>query len=491
MLGQEQKGRFQVVEVEPMKLIIVASRDRAASETIRACFGPEYRVEVAFSKEGCLTLFRKKRCEFLFIDMDILFDGLDSGNGGNPYKTCLQPFWQIYPSAEIIVISTQEKIRHSVMAVKAGASNYITYPVNADEVKHVTENLYNSVLMRSELDYLRDKFWQGEPLELFKTNSPLMERAFEKVQALAPTNTTVLLTGETGTGKGLIAKLIHRHSARRNAQFITIHCGAIPDSLLESELFGHEKGAFTGADRRKLGKFEIAQKGTIFLDEIGTMTPSAQIKLLQVLQERTFQRVGGEVTIEADVRIIVATNADLKQMSENGLFRKDLYYRLNVFPIELPPLRDRIEDLPHISDFILQKLNKMHAKEVHDIDPRVMAAFEKYSWPGNIRELENILERAYLITRSSVLTPESFPAELFSASSSQLAPMFDVAISLADMRQRTTETYLRNLLTHHKGRIQKTADAAGISTRQLHKLMSAYGLKKEAFKSAASVGLMP
>ena len=266
------------------------------------------------------------------------------------------------------------------------------------------------------------------------------------------------------------------------------NCGAIPDSLLESELFGHEKGAFTGADRRKLGKFEIAQKGTLFLDEIGTMTPSAQIKLLQVLQEKTFQRVGGEVSIEADVRVIVATNADLKQMRDNGLFRKDLYYRLNVFPIEIPPLRERIEDLPHISDFILQKLNRMHAKDVHDIDPRVMHAFEKYSWPGNIRELENILERAYLIERSSVLMPESFPAELFIASSSRLAPMLDIALSLAEMRRRTTEAYLRNLLVHYRGRIQKTADAAGISTRQLHKLMNAYGLKKETFKSGTSVG---
>jgi transcriptional regulator with PAS, ATPase and Fis domain len=345
--------------------------------------------------------------------------------------------------------------------------------------------------MRSELDYHRDKFWQGEPLELFKTNSPIMERIFEKVQALAPTNTTVLLTGETGTGKGLIAKLIHRHSTRAEAQFITVHCGAIPDSLLESELFGHERGAFTGADRRKLGKFEIAQKGTIFLDEIGTMTPSAQIKLLQVLQERTFHRVGGEVALEADVRIIVATNSDLKRMSEDGVFRKDLYYRLNVFPIEIPPLRERIEDLSHIADFILQKLNKMHAKEIHDIDPRVMVAFEKYSWPGNVRELENIMERAYLIERSSVLTPESFPSELFDASPPRITPELDVGLTLADMRRRTTENYLKNLLAFYKGRIQKTADAAGISTRQLHKLMVFYGLKKETFKLGAPPGSGP
>jgi DNA-binding NtrC family response regulator len=468
-----------------MKSIIVSSGDRSACETIRACFRPEYSVRITSSKEGCLTLFKKKRCEFLLVDVDILLCGVDHSNTGNPYKTCLQPFWQISPAAEIIVMSTPKKIRDAVMVVKAGASNYITYPINTDELKHVTESIYNSALMRSELDYHRDKFFQGEPLELFKTNSPLMERIFEKVQALAPTNTTVLLTGETGTGKGLIAKLIHRHSTRAQAQFITVHCGAIPDSLLESELFGHERGAFTGADRRKLGKFEIAQKGTIFLDEIGTMTPSAQIKLLQVLQERTFHRVGGEVTLEADVRIIVATNSDLKKMSEDGVFRKDLYYRLNVFPIEIPPLRERIEDLPHIANFMLQKLNKMHAKEVHDIDPRVMEAFEKYSWPGNIRELENIMERAYLIEKSSVLTPESFPSELFDASPSRTTPVLDVGLTLADMRRRTTEGYLRNLLAFYKGRIQKTADAAGISTRQLHKLMVSYGLKKETFKSGA------
>lgn len=474
-----------------MKLIIVASRDRAACETIRRCFKPEHRVEVAVSKEGCLALFKKKRSEFLFIDMDLLVEGMDLDANGVPYKACLQPFWQVFPTAEIIVMSTQERIRHAVMAVKAGASNYITYPVNADELRLVTENIYKSVLMRSELDYHRDKFWQGEPLDLFTTTSPLMRAVYEKVQALAPTDTTVLLTGETGTGKGLLAKLIHRHSNRSGAQFITVHCGAIPDTLLESELFGHEKGAFTGADRRKLGKFEIAHKGTLFLDEIGTMTPSAQIKLLQVLQERIFQRVGGEVSLEADVRILVATNADLNHMRDHGLFRKDLFYRLNVFPIEVPPLRERLEDLPHISDFILQKLNRLHAKEVHHIDSKVMDAFAQYAWPGNIRELENILERAYLIETSSVLTPESVPAELFTASRSRRPPVLDTSLSLADMRRRTTEVYLRNLLALHRGRIGRTAEAAGISTRQLHKLMHAYKLKKELFKPVAAKRIVP
>ena len=466
-----------------MKTIIVASQNQMACDTVRSCFRAEYRVEVASNKESCLAFFKKKRCEFLLIDVEILRNGSEPGNGSNIYKDALQPFWQIFPTTEIIVMSSQENIREAVMVVKAGAGNYITYPIHIDELRHVVDSSYKTLLMRSELDYLRAKLWNGDPPEMFMTNSPGMKKIFERVLTLAPTNTTVLLTGETGTGKGLLAKLIHRHSTRANAQFITIHCGAIPDTLLESELFGHEKGAFTGADRRKLGKFEIAQKGTLFLDEIGTMTPSAQIKLLQVLQEKTFQRVGGEVALESDVRIIVATNADLRLMSEQGLFRKDLYYRLNVFPIEVPALRERVEDIPHLAELFLRKLNKLNSKEIRYIDPRVAEAFKRYSWPGNIRELENLIERAYLLEKSSVLMPESFPGELFAFHPSKPNILPDVSCSLAEMKRQITGSYLRNLLSFHKGRIQRSATAAGITSRQMHKLMKQHGIKKEDYKS--------
>ena len=226
----------------------------------------------------------------------------------------------------------------------------------------MTESINESLLLQSELDYLRDRFWQADSLEIVQTRCPGMKTVFDKIRSVAPTKSTVMLTGETGTGKGVMANLIHKHSNRSEAQFISVHCGAIPDTLLESELFGHEKGAFTGAVRRKLGKFEIAKGGTIFLDEIGTVTPSAQIKLLQILQDGTFQRVGGEETLEANVRVIAATNTDLKRMCDDGLFRKDLYYRLNVFPIEIPPLRERMEDIPHFVDVFLRKMNKFHLK---------------------------------------------------------------------------------------------------------------------------------
>jgi transcriptional regulator with GAF, ATPase, and Fis domain len=333
---------------------------------------------------------------------------------------------------------------------------------------------------------LRDHFWRADSLEIVQTKSLAMKSVFDKIRSVAPTKSTVLLVGETGTGKGVLANLLHRHSNRRDSQFISVHCGAIPDTLLESELFGHEKGAFTGAVRRKLGKFEIAKGGTIFLDEIGTITPSAQIKLLQVLQDGTFQRVGGEDTLEANVRVIAATNMDLKRMVEDGLFRKDLYYRLNVFPIEVSPLRDRIEDIPHLVDVFLEKMIKFNSKEIRHVHPEVLKAFERYPWPGNIRELENLIERAYILETSSVLNPGSFPGELFESEALCASIKTDAALTLAEARRRGIEVaekgYLEEQLSKNKGKIQTVAVAAGITTRQLHKLMKKYNLRKEAFK---------
>jgi DNA-binding NtrC family response regulator len=377
-------------------------------------------------------------------------------------------------------------IREAVMAVKASASDYVTYPINPDEVKHVTESLHESLISQSELDYLRDQFWRSDSLEFVHTNSIVMKKAYEKIRSVAPTKSTVLLMGETGTGKGELAKLIHRHSSRNDAQLISVHCGAIPDTLLESELFGHERGAFTGAVRRRLGKFEIATGGTIFLDEIGTITPSAQIKLLQILQDQTFQRVGGEETREANVRIIAATNTDLKKMCEDGEFRKDLYYRLNVFPIEVPPLRDRPEDIPHLVKVFLKKMKKFSSKEIYDIHPHVLEALRRYSWPGNIRELENLMERAFILETSSLLTPESFPSELFESEVPSASVFFDTQLTLTEVRHKGIEDierrYLKEVLARHQGRIKESASVAGVTTRQLHKLMTRYGIRKEDFK---------
>jgi DNA-binding NtrC family response regulator len=465
-----------------MKSVLVISRDQDVPRAIRDCYRSGYRVESANGNDPAFELLRKKRFDFVFTDIEILREAAME----NGYKGALQYYWQIYPTIEIIVMASQEKIREAVMAVKSGASNYLTYPLNPDEIKYVTESAYESTLIQHELDYLRDQFWQADALDIVQTRNPLMKKVFEKVRSVAPTKSTVLLTGETGTGKGVLANLIHRHSNRKDAQFIRVHCGAIPDTLLESELFGHEKGAFTGAVRRKLGKFEIAKGGSIFLDEIGTITPSAQIKLLQVLQDGTFQRVGGEETLEADVRVIAASNADLKQMCDSDLFRKDLYYRLNVFPIEIPPLRERPEDIPHFAEVLLKKMNKFYTKEIHAVHPAVIEAFERYPWPGNIRELDNLIERAYILEKSTLLTTDGFPGELFESDVSGPGLSADTSMTLAEARRRgveiVEETYLREQLTRHRGKIQAAATAAGITTRQLHKLMKRYDLRKEAFK---------
>ena len=313
-----------------------------------------------------------------------------------------------------------------------------------------------------------------------------MQNVFMNVRSVSPTKSTVLLTGETGTGKGVLAKIIHKYSNRKDEQFISVHCGAIPDTLLESELFGHEKGSFTGAIKKKLGKFEIAEGGTLFLDEIGTITPAAQIKLLQVIQDNTFQRVGGVDTIEANIRIIAATNIDLKQLCDEKKFRFDLYYRLNVFPIELPPLRERKEDIPLLIEVFLNRLNKFHSKSIYDVHPKVIEAFQHYSWPGNIRELENVIERAYILEKTSVLMPDSFPAELFTAQEALTRVKLNTMLPLAEVRKRGVEEiehrYLKEILEKNSGKINKSAEASGITTRQLHKLMTKHGLNKEDFK---------
>ncbi|MDD4951576.1 MAG: sigma-54 dependent transcriptional regulator [Desulfovibrionaceae bacterium] len=346
--------------------------------------------------------------------------------------------------------------------------------------------------IRLELDYLRDRFWKKDFRDVVRTNCQAMREVFAKIRRVAPTKTTVLLTGETGVGKGTLAKLIHLHSNRASMPFISVNCGAIPENLVESELFGHEKGSFTGAVRQKLGKFEIARGGSLFLDEIGALSLSTQVKLLGVLQEWVFQRVGGDRDIEADVRVIAASNEDLKQACLDGAFRNDLFYRLNVFPIDIPPLRERVEDLPILIEVILNRLQLAGAPEVDGVAPEVVEAFKAYAWPGNVRELENLLERALILEPGDVLTPEAFPAEIFGDRPTLKDYSPDAGLTLEEARrlcvQDLERVYLRQLLDRNKGRIDKTALEAGISTRQLHKLMKKYGLHKEDYKRPETAG---
>jgi DNA-binding NtrC family response regulator len=468
-----------------MRTALIASEKPEVYRKIYAALSSECFIDKTTDVNGVFKVLGEKRYDLIFIDLEILFRSTQSGD----YTNMLQRFKQLCPTIEIVVMAKPDMIREMVKAVKAGASDYLTLPLDPDEIQLVTEDIRESIIKESELDYLREQLWKSDSLEMIHTDNPAVKEVFKKLRSVAPTKTTVLLSGETGTGKGVLAKIIHRYSNREHAQFICLHCGAVPDTLLESELFGHEKGAFTGALKKKLGKFEIARNGTLFLDEIGTITSSAQVKLLQVLQDGTFSPVGAEKTISTNARIITATNSDLKKMTEVGDFRKDLYYRLNVFPIEIPPLRKRKEDIPLLIQFFLKKLSKDFQKNINDVHPQVKESFKKYSWPGNIRELENLLERAYILETSDLLTPESFPAELFEKEVSSAALSMDTDVSLSEARRKAVlgfeKQYLKELMSRNRGKINQSAQEAGISTRQLHKLMLKYGLRKEDFKNRA------
>lgn len=432
------------------------------------------------SLKDAIDVLPSKPFEYVLVDVRFL-------NHGTQIHEVFERFWSVYPSLEIVILSPASMIPKALEAVEAGARHYLTYPVDAAQIKVALQHAEQDKRLVHELDYLRDRFWNVDAKSILDTSNSYMRHVFDQVRSVSPTDTTVLLTGETGTGKGVIANLIHQHSKRRHKQFLSIHCGAIPETLLESELFGHEKGAFTGALRRRLGKFEIASGGTIFLDEIGTISHAMQIKLLQVLQEKRFQRVGGETTLQTDVRIIAASNADLKALCEASKFRWDLYYRLNVFPIHLPPLRERREDIPAIVEQILARLNRFGHKSIHQVDPRVMDALWHYEWPGNIRELENILERAFVLEKSAVLTPYSFPQDFFYAQNNPTDNGFYKKPTLKEIRRREIERiekkYLDELLRESRGRISQTANAAGIGVRQLNLLMKKYGLRKENYKA--------
>ena len=314
-----------------------------------------------------------------------------------------------YPSIPVIIITAHGTIATAVDALKKGAFDYITKPFEQDELKQVIQKAVKTRRLDED-----EALLNPDDIDRYGIigSSDRITEIFETIKRVAPTSTTILITGETGTGKELIARAIHRNSPRKNNPFIKINCAAIPESLMESELFGYEKGAFTGAATKKQGRFELAHKGTLFLDEVGELPKDMQVKLLQVIQEQEFERVGGLQTIKVDVRLITATNRNLFEDVKDGRFREDLYYRLNVIPAHLPPLRERKEDIPVLIDFFIEKFNKKLDRSVKYIDEKVTNLLIQYAWPGNIRELENLVERMILMARGDTIVFADLPSEL-------------------------------------------------------------------------------
>lgn len=423
--------------------------------------------------------------DLIFIDLAFLKNVSESKE---PFVEEIHSLIKKNPDAVIILLCESKMSRSAIHSLRAGAEGYLSYPTSAVEVRHILDAIEEEKLRNLELQLLREESLEVDSGSLMTSSNAQMISVLKSTLSVAATDSTVLLMGETGVGKNVIAETIHINSSRSNKPFINVHCGAIPENLIESDLFGHERGAFTGAANKKIGKFELAEGGTIFLDEIGTMTPVAQIKLLKVLQEKIFQRVGSEKNIKSNVRVIAAANRDLQELCEAGEFRYDLYYRLNVFPIMIPPLRERLEDLEPLSILFLKQMNQKIGKDIMGIHPDVILAFKKYDWPGNIRELQNFIERACIIEESHQLMPISFPVEVVKSAIDTIPdPLISLQGTLYEARQMAAdyaeETYIKEKLFSNNGKISRTAEEAGISVRYLNKLMTKYGLKRKDFKN--------
>ena len=312
----------------------------------------------------------------------------------------------------VVVLTAHGSIETAVEAMKLGAFDYLRKPFDIDEVKVVVEKALSLRDLREEVRSLRNQVQKRDRLDRIIGKSPAMLAAFDLIEQVAPSRSTVLITGESGTGKEMIARAVHAHSPRAGKRFVAVNCAAISGELLESELFGHEKGAFTGATSSKTGKFELADGGTLFLDEIGEMSPRLQAKLLRVLQEGEIDRVGGTTPIPVDVRILASTNRILKEEIRKGTFREDLYYRLNVMTIAFPPLRERKEDIPHLVKIFAERYADENGKEIKDIPDETIRFLIRYNWPGNVRELENVIQRAVVLCRDGILSPDYVPEEI-------------------------------------------------------------------------------
>jgi DNA-binding NtrC family response regulator len=383
----------------------------------------------------------------------------------------------------VIVTTGHGSIDEAVQAMRLGAYDFLTKPIDFQHLCLVVKRALVERTLQDEVAQLREQLQNRFSFQNILSKNPKMHQVFELISNVAQTTTTVLINGETGTGKEQVARAIHNASHVRTGPMVAVNCAALPENLLESELFGHEKGAFTSAVGQRRGRFELADGGTIFLDEVGDIPPSMQAKLLRVLQERRFERVGGSESIEVDVRVVAATNRPLLRMVKEGTFREDLYYRLNVVKIELPPLRDRTEDIPLLSTHFTQKYGRQAIKH---IAPPAMDVLLNYAWPGNVRELENAIERACVTSLDEVIQPENLPPEILNPNVPKMPFRIDLEkplpTLLADMTLEIERQYIRKALKKSHGNIGRCAKICGLSRRSISAKIAEYKIDKATFK---------
>lgn len=445
--------------------ILIIDDERGTREAMGKFLRPDYDVTLAEDGEKGINLLNRNHYDLILSDIR-----MEPGPSG---LDVLAASLKLSPPPPCILFTAYGSIETAVEAVKQGAFDFVTKPVNFDRLEIIIRRALESVSLKEENTELKRKLGSSFGVKGMIGNSAKMKNIIETVEQVAPTRTTVLITGESGTGKELVAQAIHQCSGR-TGKFVPVHCSALPDNLIESELFGHERGAFTGAVEMRKGRFELAEGGTIFLDEIGEIPLHIQVKLLRVLENRAFERIGGSETIITDARVVAATNRDLKKMVEEGTFREDLFYRLDVVSLEIPPLRERKEDIPLLVKHYLDLFNKENGKDI-GITETAMASLCAYAWPGNIRELRNCVERMVVLCRGKMIDLENVPVDIREGVTPGIAK---TVLSQPSCDLECNEKMLiERALNECGGNRTKAAEKLGISRRTLHRKLHTYNLE--------------
>jgi DNA-binding NtrC family response regulator len=437
------------------------------------------RHECRLASDGleALDLLRGQDDAFDLVLSDLVMPRMDG-------LALLQEIKKDDPTLPVILMTGVEKSAEAaIRAEELGADDYLLKPLKQGEVLFAVDRAAKQRDLRRQVEVLDQAVQERFGFDNLVGRNHRMRQIYDAIEILARTDATVLITGETGTGKELVARAIHYNSPRRDQRFLTISCGALPETLLESELFGHERGAFTGANVQKIGKFEFGDGGTIFLDEVGEIPMPIQVKILRVLQDREFERLGGNRTIRVDLRIIAATHVDLPQAIEAGRFREDLYYRLNVVPLHMPPLRERKEDVPLLVRHVLTRLRERLKTDVKRVARPVLSALMRYDWPGNVRELENLIERAVIMARGPVIRSVEIPDAGRATIPNGVMPGGMVpGKTLPEAVAACERAFIEGILRREGGHIGRSAAACGITERTLHRKMKRYGLNKSRYQ---------